>query len=162
MKVVIFDNPDGTITVRSPVRNPRPGSQAVRREKETLNQHFARLTQGPNRKGGLRVAEIDHTALPAGHEHFKAARKWNGAAVEIDMVKAAAIKTDMIREERDRRLRQADNDLTVAEDDGDATTQSAVRDRRRALRDLPATIQPALQAVATPTDLEAWQPPWPP
>ncbi len=96
MKIVIFNNPDGTITVRVPVQNPLPESDAARRSGETEDEHFERLVSGPNRKGGSRVAVIEDTDLPIGHSDFKAARRWDGVKVTVDMPTAREIHAESI------------------------------------------------------------------
>lgn len=76
----------------------------------------------------------------------------------VNMEKARAIKTDKVRVERNRRL--ADSDKEISRLDG-AAVPGPVRAKRVALRNLPATIQPDLNALSTPVMLEAWQPVWP-
>ena len=92
---------------------------------------------------------------------FRDAWVRQGNLLVVDMVKARDIKTTQIREERDRRLLQADDDLKITQDDNDGPREASVRSRRTALRDLPVTIQPVLDAITDPTGLDAYEPVWP-
>ena len=94
---------------------------------------------------------------------FLAARKLNAAGdgIEIDMARARAIRTDLIRPERNARLLALDADYMIADEAGDSAAKAAVAAKKQALRDLPANIQPDLDAIADPEALEAWQPVWP-
>ncbi len=148
MKVVIFDNPDGTITVRNPVQNPLPGSPAARRESEPDDDYFERLVAGPNRKGGTRVTDIDHTQLPSGHENFKAAREWDGTDVVVNMAKARVIQEDKI----DRKRRLKARELIERETMGENVT--AEKAQLAAMN-----VGPEIAAAQTPAALNAVWPP---
>ena len=165
MKIVVIEKADGSVVTITPAQNPVAGSPAAQRKDETDGAYFERLVAGAvadeSAAGGARVIDMDHTALPAGHQHFKASRRWDGAAVFVDMVEARKTKTDRIRVERDRRLAQEDIESLKAIEEKDAARQAAVAVRKQALRDLPETIQPELDAIADAEALHAYEPTWP-
>lgn len=148
MKVVIFDNPDGTITVRNPAQNPVKGSPARRRKGETVTAHFERLVAGPNKKGGVRVTTMDHMDLPAHHEHFKTAREWDGVGVGINMAKARV--EHLVNINAARAVRAAE--LNIREMLGEQVNveKAMLRDRGHELE---------INLTQTPAELkDVWQP----
>jgi hypothetical protein len=77
------------------------------------------------------------------------------------MAKARTIRIDQIRPERDKRLVALDVDYMRADEAGDGSVKQRIAATKQALRDLPAAVQPELDAIATPEALEAWEPSWP-
>ena len=88
MKIIVMARPDGTMFTRTPV-------EPHDTDAETEEEYLARLAS-VNKKGATRVADMDHAELPADHARFKAARRWNGTDVEIDMPKAREIHAEHI------------------------------------------------------------------
>jgi hypothetical protein len=84
-----------------------------------------------------------------------------GHAAKIVMAKARTIRIDQIRPERDKRLVALDVDYMRADEAGDGSVKQRIAATKQALRDLPAAVQPELDAIATPEALEAWEPSWP-
>ena len=150
MNILIMARPDGTMFTRTTVEPRKKG--------ENMAAYNQRLSLARPEKGAVMVDAFDHTLLPSGHQHFKDARRWDGAAVIVDMPAARVIKMGQIRIERDRRLVETDKEVSVL--DG-VPLPVSLKQKRGALRDLPATIQPALDAIAKPQALEAFQPTWP-
>ena len=128
-------------------------------ETEALN--LTREAQGiPANAANLVVVEA--TDLPYFGTFGRFAWKQNGAVIPVfDMARARPIKTDQIRIERDARLVQEDIAYIRADEAGDTAEKARIAAKKQALRDLPVTIQPQLDALATPKALEAWQPTWP-
>lgn len=83
----------------------------------------------------------------------------DGSKITVNMVKARAGKTEEIRPERNKRLLALDVEHRKAS--GNTTEQDRIDAVAQKLRHLPATIQPDLDAIATPEALEAWEPNWP-
>ena len=77
---------------------------------------------------------------------------------KVNMAKARPIKIDRIRVERNARLAATDSEVSKL--DG-AAIPAALKTKRQALRDLPVTIQPDIDAINTPVALEAYEPSWP-
>lgn len=154
MKVVIFDNPDGTITVRHPVQNPKPESPAARREGETDDQWFERLVDTDSaapRKGGTRVAVMDTDDLPVDHHHFKLAREWSGAEVVINMAKARVEHAARINEMKLVRARELSDREMIGEDVSTEKAQLQNRDYETAIANAPnPTALKAIWQAGTP------------
>ena len=84
----------------------------------------------------------------------------DGTKISVNMTKARVNKVVYeVRPERDKRLAVLDIEHRMAS--GDAAKQTAIDVKAQTLRDIPTTIQPALDAITTPEALEAWQPTWP-
>lgn len=83
----------------------------------------------------------------------------DGAKIRVDMTVARQNKLDrVIRPERNRRL--AESDIEIAKLDGGGVAQ-ALKAKRQALRDLPATIKAQLEVINDPAALVAFEPEWP-
>ena len=93
---------------------------------------------------------------------LRAAWRQDGATVPVfDMGRGRSIKTDLIRPERNRRLAALDVDYMRADEAGDAEEKEKRAGLKQELRDLPVTIQPALDAIDNPETLEDYNPTWP-
>ena len=66
-----------------------------------------------------------------------------------------------IRAERDRRLVASDGPMLRATERGTPADVAAWKAYRQALRDLPPTARPAVDACVTPEVLAAYEPTWP-
>jgi hypothetical protein len=84
-----------------------------------------------------------------------------GHGAKLNMSKARAIKTNQIRPERNERLVALDIDYMRADEAGDTAEKERVAVVKQELRDLPATIQPDLDKIDQPEELEAYEPTWP-
>lgn len=98
--------------------------------------------------------------------YFRNAWGRNGNRIAVDMSRARAIKTDHIRVERAKVLPPngmgaLDVELRDAMLDGNAFEIARLRTVIQQWRDLPATIQPDLEAISTPEALETYEPRWP-
>jgi hypothetical protein len=94
---------------------------------------------------------------------FRSAWKFNDekTCIEIDMTKAKEIKTDQVRTARNSKLADDDIEYMRADEAGDSTKKTEVATRKQNLRDLPATIQPELDAISDPEELDNFEPTWP-
>ena len=92
---------------------------------------------------------------------FRDAWKDDGTKVVHDLAKAQAIRSDQLRVKRNARLAAEDIELMKAEESGNVGEANRIKAKKKALRDLPATIQPDLDAKTTPEELEAYEPAWP-
>lgn len=151
MDVLIMARPDGTMFLRNPIRPKR---------KDETDEEYLQNIASDNPDGAGLVSVVDSATLPAKHSEFKGARRWKNGAVEIDMPEARKIKMGCIRAERDKRLAATDAAMLKAIETKDpgASTLAA---KRQALRDLPATVQPDIDAATDPTSLSAIEPSWP-
>ncbi len=171
-KVCVVEMADGSLQVVIPFWVGYTLDPAAAEEGKELIEDLEDFFDAQIVKAGLAAdkpaaREVRRMTGPAGDlpydGPFLAAWKFNAdtTAVEVDMAKARAIRIDLIRPERDARLLALDADYMIADEAGDSAAKAAVAARKQALRDLPATIQPDLDAIADPEVLEAWQPVWP-
>ena len=156
MKIVVFDNPDGSVTLRYPADPATSKGPTKPREGETPDEWFERITAGPNRKGGVRVGEIDSETIPLRRRILRGSLRWNGTNVVVDMAAARVLKLDHIREERNRRLDETDKEVFAL--DG-RPLPPALAAKRQALRDLPQNID--LDSITDINELENFEPVWP-
>lgn len=99
---------------------------------------------------GTRV--VDVSEIPK-DRYFRNA--W-GADLKIDMPLAREIHKNILRVERDNKLKLLDVKYTKADEQGDVVQKSAVAVQRQALRDMPA--DPAFAAATTPEELKLVRP----
>jgi hypothetical protein len=78
--------------------------------------------------------------------------------IDIDMAKARNIHLESIRIKRNAELSKLDIEATKAQDIGDAETLAQIRTRKQELRDLPATLAPALASANSVAELKEIQP----
>lgn len=151
---IFFTRPDGGISVVCPA----PKFMA-----RFLNQSLAmaavRARSIP--RDTVAVWEGNIADLPYRGSFRNAWRQGPGPSIVMDMVEARVIKMGQIRVERDEKLDQADDDLKVAQDDGNLEEENLIRERRKILRDLPATIQFDLGGIVDPAELDVFEPVWP-
>ncbi len=81
-----------------------------------------------------------------------------GLQIDVNMDKARGLKLVSIRVERDSRLDVTDTDVLRL--DGSPVSPE-LKAKRQALRDIPTVVQPDLDAIETPEELEAYEPAWP-
>ncbi len=88
------------------------------------------------------------------------ALRWDSVtnAVVVNIVDARVVVVNRVRFERDVRLRETD--LKVLELDGGGVPVS-LKNKRQALRDMPATVTTEISTITDPVVLEAYQPSWP-
>lgn len=125
---------------------------------------FSRLPDrgfGPAEDAEVMEAAAIPQTLPGNRVFRNALEKPGLGPPVVNMSKARIIKTDLIRRERDKRLAVEDIELMKAEEGGNPGEATRIRAKKQALRDIPATVQPDLNAITTPEDLEAYEPAWP-
>lgn len=157
MKRVIYTSADG----KTEVVNPNPNFVALF---DSEDEGIAAVMAKDVPADATDVAIVDEIPdrLPIyALSVFRNAWKINAGKIEIDIQKARAIKTDLVREERNQRLGMLDNEMKIADDANNPSEQARVRAKRQNLRDLPATIQTDLDAITDPDALAAWRPKWP-
>lgn len=83
---------------------------------------------------------------------FRDAWQFNGAAIEVDMVKARDIHRDRLRAARVPRFAELDAAWFRAAETGDADAQAAIAGAKQALRDV--TSDPRIDAASAPGALK--------
>lgn len=79
----------------------------------------------------------------------------------VSMPLARLQRMNEVRAERNQKLKQNDDDYSRALKEKNLTRQTSLEQYAQKLRDLPATVQPAVEACTTPEQLDAWRPSWP-
>lgn len=87
---------------------------------------------------------------------FRAALVYRNGACVVDLPRACQVVLQRVREHRAPQLDKLDKDWMRATGRGEDT--AAIELQRQALRDLPQTLLPQLQACATVEDLRAFLP----
>jgi len=96
-----------------------------------------------------------------------ATRRWrnqwthSGGVVGVDMAKARVQRMVELRAERDSRLAASDASILRAQEQNDVPAVNDLKTKRQALRDLPVTMQAAVDAITDPDALAAYAPVWP-
>ena len=160
MKVRVFEKPDGSIVLRVPVMNADAGPQKeildqLRADGKTEDEVFDAVCNIGKQPGTAR-ADIDTATLQASHEHFKAARRWNGSAVVVDMTEARAIHMDAIREKRNAELDVLDKEYSKESGRKRVVEAEAIEAKRETLRNVPDTFD--LSGARDPESLKALWP----
>ena len=122
--------------------------------KGTVDAEIARAQWRPELlpiKGWRPVAESD---VPKDRTYRNALRDTGSALVhDLDAVKALALA--QLRQDRAVMFGDLDWQWNRAMGQGDSDGATAIEAQRQALRDLPATVQPDLDAAAAPEDVTA-------
>lgn len=110
----------------------------------------------------INTITIEERELPYFGSFGRGAWRQDGAKAPVfDMARARLIKTDQIRMDRGLRLSVLDVDYIRADETGNDGEKQRTASLKQKLRDMPDTIQPDLDAIDMPEDLEKWEPPWP-
>jgi len=128
---------------------------------ETESDFLARVQAKAVPADATNVHICDDTDIPERDEFRNALRQTNAAPPVVDMREARILKTDTIRTERNNRLSDEDISYTKADEAGDNDEKVVIAAKKQKLRDLPATIQPALEDIATAKALGSFEPSWP-
>lgn len=107
---------------------------------------------------------IPLTSFPGSANHnrrFRGSWELSAGSVVVNMARARLQVLEEIRTERDALLVTSDAERARLDDIGSGQQRQALAQYRQALRDLPAVVVMQLEALATPEELEAYQPPWP-
>ena len=168
-KRIVFRRSDGVVEVVNPstrrmaelMAEGKTEDQALAVIQANAESHMADRGLGPMEDAEvMEASQIPY--YPKENRLFRnALEKLGMGAPTVNMPKARAIKTDIIRAERDERLASEDVSYMRADEQNDAAEKQRIAMKKQALRDLPATIQDELNQQRMPEDLEAWQPTWP-
>ena len=128
---------------------------------ETETEFIARVRAKSVPGDATNVHVIEEEELPTRNSLRNAWRQIGSTAPHVDMPVARAIKTGQIRIPRNERLKALDIAYMRADEAGNLGEKARIAGVKQKLRDLPETIQPTLDAIATPEALEAHQLTWP-
>lgn len=108
---------------------------------------------------GVTALIVDSSELPS--RRFRNSWSVLGGKPVVDMAKARVQRMSEIRAERDKLLKATDADKARLDDIGTQPQKQALAAYRQALRDIPLTVEAAVDGAQTPEALEALQPAWP-
>lgn len=147
MKKIIYQRPDGGVSVIHPVRG---AADAALGDADILHRAWKDVPAD-----AIAAREIAADALPE-RGPFRNAWRDDGA-VAVDMPAARALHLARIRRARDKALLGLDTDMLRALGRGDGAWQAEIEAGKQALRDLPQTFD--LGGATSPAELDALWPP---
>ncbi len=159
-KEIIWQRPDGQLAISSLALPMLPGETEpdyLERAKGVILAKSRALPRG----GFVHAGYADPADYPLDAHWCHAAWRWSAGAIVVDMPTARSIKADLIRRERNSRLTASDGEMLKRSEQGNAANVAAYKSFRQRLRDMPATAAGALETLTTPTQLDAYAPPWP-
>lgn len=153
-KRIIFERPDGGITVDIPIVSIANDPQALIDWKDEM------LVRNPT---WVHRDTIEVSALPTRHNRTRPAWKWNvgSGVIEVDLPTSRTETMAQLRAERDRKLVDSDGPQMGVNEGGTAQQQTDWNTYRQSLRDLPVTVQAAVDAHTTAVQIEAYAISWP-
>ena len=159
MKSLIWNKPDGSCCATVFADDLEAQAAALGKTVDELRtETIEKVKSGRPDLVGITPISVDDTDLD---DTLSFGREvWDHGA-KLNMSKARTIKTDHIRPERNERLATLDIDYMRADEAGDTSEKQRIANVKQTLRDLPATIQPDLDAIDQPEELEAYEPTWP-
>ena len=163
-KIHLWRRVDGGITMIVPAWDDLKNGYNPENEteEEFYNRAMALTLEKAPEKPAEVLGNVDMVDLPywgaQPNRTFRNALDWDGTKPVVNMDKARGIKMGYIRKARDARL--AATDLDVLKLDG-AAVPAPLKAKRQVLRDMPAIVQPDLDAATTVEGLEAFEPTWP-
>lgn len=166
MKRILWEMPDGLVRQTIPSYADRKPGVGFQEGAETEEEYIARVMQRtldtiPDLATAVKILIVDLEDLPHPLSFGRQVWRMDGDAIVIDMAKARAVKTERLRPERDKRLAALDVAYIRADEEGNAAEKTKIAAKKQKLRDLPATMQPVLDAIDGLKKLEAFDPKWP-
>jgi len=149
---------DGSLGIMSFVTTEYADNGAVnwtrQATKDAIDAEIARTDFAPEKLPIKNWRPIDPKDIPADRTYRNALRD-NGTALVHDLDHVKRIALDQLRQERAPMLAELDWQWHRAMGQGDTESAAAIEAQRQALRDLPVTVQPALDGAAAPEDVTA-------
>ena len=144
----VLQNVDGSVSVIIPA----PNSQGISElEQDWLDRVFAKANPD-----NLTFTDCVSSDLPT--RRFRNSWKPSGISAEVDLVKAKVQVFVELRRSRDKELAITDGSMAKENEQGNASSQATVKQYRQKLRDLPATAQTNIDAIANAAILESEYP----
>lgn len=161
MRQILIKLSDGTLAYSRPCAPVNEGEA----EQDYLDR-VARETLDKLKRGGQPgfdaaqvVAYVAEELIPDARDNalmWKYREAWDWTTpkpeIDIDMPKARDIALRHLRRKRDAELSRLDVEEMKAADNAEILAR--VRSKKQALRDMPVTVQPLLDAAASIADLE--------
>lgn len=147
MKVRVFKNEDGFVSIIHPARKSK-------KESETEDQWLARVFEKATPEGAI-FKDIDILSIP-NDRTFRGAWELTGDVVSVNMPKARVIHMDRIRILRNKKLKDLDVDYIMALETSDQANMSEIAALKKILRDIPQAFD--LSVAKTPEELKTLMP----
>ena len=129
---------------------------------ETRDEYITRLSGEAKRHSGYLQDATLLVAPPVLPNLYPESWRYRNGLVEIDLPLARAEAMALIRAERGLRIGLTDAGMMRLLEQAPSSVEAvALKDRRQALRDLPATAQTDLDTKLTAQDIAAYVPVWP-
>jgi hypothetical protein len=146
-KRAIKSRPDGGVDITIPA--PQYVQQLMREQQITEDQAVALIIERD--APGAEIVEASD--IPSDRRYRNCWCK-SGKAIAVDMPKARQQFMAELREQRNKDLSDSDVLMTRATEQGKTTEAQALKQARQALRDLPATMEPLVDACQSVADLD--------
>lgn len=153
MKVIIYQRPDGGVSVVYPVINT-VGEVDGMDEEKALERALKKL-QEQIKSGEIKALNpliVDQSSVPTDRT-FRNAWCVEGGAIGHDMAKAREIHRGVLRQKRKPLLESLDTEYMRADEAGDTDKKKLIAAKKQKLRD--ATANPAIESAKTPEELKA-------
>lgn len=152
--IEIENNATGAISIMSFVTRGVFGPKGVEDREPSTENIDAEIT-----KSGVDISSVNWRKttvdkIPATRE-FRNEWRRSGQSIDVDIPLARIAFLGRIRKARDAALISMDARWVEMSSRGDADAVAIVEAQKTDLRDLPATVQPALAAATTPDELVA-------
>jgi hypothetical protein len=151
MKAIVYTRPDGVLMVMRPVINTFGEAEGFT-EEQAEQRAWSKLPVD-----AINPRFVVESEIPTDRT-FRDAWADIATKISIDMTKARNIHLERIRIKRNAELSKLDIEAIKAQDMGDTEALTRIRARKQELRDLPATLAPALANAVTTDELKAIQP----
>ena len=156
-KRLIWKKPDGSICITIPAPKGRREGES---EADWIERVRARAKDAdPHLADCVGLSDCMAADLPGSRRFRNCWRDDGTGRLAVDMTRARDQRMSEIRAERDQQFASLDNEWMRATGQGKKAEADAIEAKRQALRDIPQNTD--LEAVATPEELEAFQPTWP-
>ena len=154
-KVSIVKRKDGGLCISPIVREQRLDES----DAEFLHTCTKRITEEPLSPGfGGEVIGIFDDSIVIQDRYFRNAWTWEtpDPVIDINMTEARKIHMAVIREKRNKKLQELDGETMKAITNPQRLAE--IESQKQALRDIPETIKPQLDAAITADELLKIQP----
>ena len=159
MKVIMFENIDGTVGICAPDQGYINNLLLERDTEGELiypDSDACIVAIAEKDCGGFPYEIVEHSQLPQDRT-FRNAWKVKAGGADVDMPKARTIQMDRIREKRSTKWDDLDQEYMICDEQGDAPGKSEIAAQKQVLRDLPTTFD--LESITDPAILKDTWPP---
>lgn len=151
-KRILYQRPDGGISIRVAVEPPLPG--------ESEAMYLDRIAIQAPPAGATRLPDVEAAAMPTSRR-LRNCWRYSSGVVSVHLPSARQQRLGEIRAERNARLLESDAEKARLDEIGTPQQRATLTAYRQQLRDLPAAAAADLAGLTSAAELEAYQPTWP-